>query len=88
MARVKSTTCLVGAAAGSSGEGHGSEGLAERMEFVPLSNAGSHSGASGDMDDGSRTWSYFFGPSTMTVSRIRGMINNGYFAEGMDREPR
>jgi hypothetical protein len=34
MARVKSTTHFVGAAAGSSDEGHGSEGLAERMVFV------------------------------------------------------
>jgi hypothetical protein len=28
----------------------------------------------------------FFGPSSVTVSRIHGMIDNSYFAEGMGRE--
>jgi hypothetical protein len=31
---------------------------------------------------------FFFGPSTITVSHIRGMINNVYFAEGMGCDPR
>jgi hypothetical protein len=52
-----------------------------------MSDTGSHDRASDDMDEGSHTRSYFFGPSTVTVSRIRGMIDNGYFVEGMAREP-
>jgi hypothetical protein len=34
----------------------------------------------GDSEEGSRTRTYFFGPSTVTVSRI--LINNGYFING------
>jgi hypothetical protein len=40
------------------------------------------------MDEGSRTRSYFFGPLAVTVSCIRGMIDNDYFAEGMACEPK
>jgi hypothetical protein len=29
----------------------------------------------------------FFRPLTVTVSRIREMIDSGYFAEGMGRKP-
>jgi hypothetical protein len=87
MARVKSTARLAGAAVGSGGEDHGSEGSAERTKSAVLSDTGSHIGAGGDMDEGSHTWSYFFRPSTVTVSRIHRMIDNDYFMEGMGREP-
>jgi hypothetical protein len=39
------------------------------------------------MDEGSHTQSYFFGTSTMTINRIRGMIDNGYFDKGIGHEP-
>jgi hypothetical protein len=87
MARVKSNARPVDVATEAGSEGHGSGGSAERMESVMLSGAGSQSRAGGDMDERSRTWSYFFGPLTVMVSRIRGMIDNGYFAEGIGREP-
>jgi hypothetical protein len=57
------------------------------VESILLSDAGSHSGAGGEMDEGPRTWSYYFGSSTVMVSRIRRMINHGYFAKGIGREP-
>jgi hypothetical protein len=47
----------------------------------------SHSRARADVDMGSHTWSYFFGPSTVTVSCIRAMIDNDYFDEGMGHDP-
>jgi hypothetical protein len=50
------------------------------------SDAGSHSEADDNVDEGSRTRSHYFGQSTMMVSRIRGMIDSGYFVEGMGRE--
>jgi hypothetical protein len=31
--------------------------------------------------------SLYFGPLTVTVRRIRGMIDNGYFADGINYEP-
>jgi hypothetical protein len=48
---------------------------------------GPRSDAGGGMDEGSRTLSYLFGPSVMTVSRIHGMIANDYFTKGMGHEP-
>jgi hypothetical protein len=39
------------------------------------------------LHEGSRTRSYFFGPLTMIVIRIHGMISNGYFSEGMGNLP-
>jgi hypothetical protein len=86
MARDKSTAHFVGATAGSGGEGHESEGSVEGTESAQLSDVGSHSGVGGDVDEGSHTRSYLFEPSTVTVSRIRGMVNNGYFVEGRARE--
>jgi hypothetical protein len=80
MAHVRSTAHVAGGATGSSGEDHGSEGLADRPKSTALSDMGSHSGAGGGADEGSCVRSYFFGPSTMTV-------NHGYFAEGMGHEP-
>jgi hypothetical protein len=88
MTHVNSTTRPVDATAEAGTEGRGSGDSTKRMESVPLSDAGSHSGVVGDMDEGSSTWSYFFGSSTMTVSCIRGMIDHGYFTKGMCREPR
>jgi hypothetical protein len=45
-----------------------------------------HSGAGDDANEGSHTRSYYFGPSTITVSHIRGMIDHIYFSEGMVHE--
>jgi hypothetical protein len=86
MAHVKSTARPVSSAAagGSSGEGDDSE---ERTISARSSNAGSHSNGGDVRVESSRSQSFSFGPSTMTVSRIRGMIGNGYFADGMGREP-
>jgi hypothetical protein len=53
---------LVGAAAGSGGEGHESEVSAKRTESTQLSDTGSHNGAGDDMDEGSHTQSYYFVP--------------------------
>jgi hypothetical protein len=68
-------------------EGHGSGDSAERIESAQLSDVGSHSRAGADTNEGSRTRSYYFGPSTVMVSHIREMIVNSYFVEGMGREP-
>jgi hypothetical protein len=38
-------------------------------------------------DEGSHTRNYHFGPSMVIVSRIREMIDNVYFTDGMDRMP-
>jgi hypothetical protein len=88
MAHVKSTARFVGAAASSADKGHESEGSAERTESTQLNDVGSHDESSDDTDEGSHTRSFYFGPSTVTVSRIHGMIDNDYFAEGMARELR
>jgi hypothetical protein len=58
------------------------------MQSAQLSDVGSHSGAGAGDDENASTRSYFFGTSTVMVSRIQGMINNSYFAEGMCHEPR
>jgi hypothetical protein len=74
-----------GATTGGSGsEGGGSE---ERTESMRLSDVGSHNEAGDVMDEGSCSWSFFFGPLTVTISRICEMIDSGYFVEGMGREP-
>jgi hypothetical protein len=86
MTHVKSTARLIGAATGSRGKGHESEGSAERMESMLLSNTGSHNRVGDDADASSCTRSYYFGPSTMTVSRIHRIIDHIYFAKGMGRE--
>jgi hypothetical protein len=82
MAHVKSTARYVDGG-GSGGEGRESGGSEERTESARQSNVGSCSEASEAVDN---TGSFFFGPSTVTVSRIRGMIDSGYFAEGMGHE--
>jgi hypothetical protein len=86
MAHVKSTACFVAAITSSANEGHESEGSAERIESARLSDVGSHGEAVDDTDVGSRTWSYYFGPSTVAVSRIRGIVDGDYFVEGMGHE--
>jgi hypothetical protein len=63
-------------------EGHESIGSAERTELAHASDAGSQGHAKGDSDEGSCTRSYYFGPSTITRSRIQEMIDQGYFTEG------
>jgi hypothetical protein len=76
MARVKSTARHVDVATKTSNEGRERGGSAERMESVPLSDAGSHSGAGGDVGEGSRTRRYYFRSLTVMVSRIGGMIDH------------
>jgi hypothetical protein len=73
-----------GDAGGDSGDGGGSP---KRTVLVQGSDVVSHSRAGDDCDEGSHTWSYYFGLSTITVSRIREMIDRGYFAEGMGHVP-
>jgi hypothetical protein len=75
MARIKSTARLTDGTVGSRTEDRGIEGLVDRMESVASRDAGSHNGARCGTDDGSHVRSYFFGPSTMRVSRIYGMID-------------
>jgi hypothetical protein len=88
MADVRTTTHLCDDAVDAGSGGQESGDSIERTESVPLSDVGSHSRAGASKDESASTRSYFFGPSTVTVSHIRGMIHNGYFAEGMGREPR
>jgi hypothetical protein len=85
MARAKSTTWPIdgAAAGGSGGEGQGSE---ERTISVRPSDAGSYSHGGDSRVKSSHLWSFYFGPSTVIVSRIYGMIDSGYFADGMGRE--
>jgi hypothetical protein len=82
MVHVKSTTRLredvadagdKGASAerNTSSEGRGNGGSAERTESVQASDVGSHSGAEADTDEGLRTRSCYFGPSTVTVMSRR-----------------
>jgi hypothetical protein len=51
------------------------------------SDTGSQSNVEGDCDGGSRTHSCYFGPSTVTITRIWEMIDQGYFTEGGARTP-
>jgi hypothetical protein len=63
-------------------EGYDNAGPVEIIKSVHASDAGSDNRAEGDSDEGSRTYSYYFGPSMVTITRIREMIDHGYFAEG------
>jgi hypothetical protein len=87
MAHVNSVVWPIDSAAtgGSGGEGDGSE---ERTMSTEPSNAGSHSNGGDVRVKSSHLHSFCFRPSTVTVSRIYWMIDNGYFADGMGREPR
>jgi hypothetical protein len=71
MARVRSTARYAGGAAtgGFNSEGGGSE---ERMMSAQLSDAGPHNEAGDVTYESSRSQSFFFGPSTVTISRIHG----------------
>jgi hypothetical protein len=86
MSRVRSTAQPIGGAATSSsgGEGGGSE---ERTISARPRDAGLPSDGGDVRVESSCSQSFYFGPSTVTVSRIHGMINSGYFADGMSREP-
>jgi hypothetical protein len=86
MARLKSTTRPIGVVAGCGSKGHESKGSAKRTESMLPSDTIYHSGAGDDANEGSHTRSYYFGPSTITVSHIRGMIDHIYFSEGMVHE--
>jgi hypothetical protein len=57
-------------------------------ELVQASHTGSHSGAVADIEEVSHMRSYYFMSSTVTVSRIREMIDHSYFTEGMGCAPR
>jgi hypothetical protein len=87
MARVKSTARPISdaATAGSCSEGGGSE---ERTASMRLSDKGSHSKAGDAGVKSSLWWSFYIGPSIVTVSQIRVMVNGGYFSDGMGRGPR
>jgi hypothetical protein len=54
----------------------------KRTESVLVSDTCSQSNAEGDSDAGSPTRSCYLGPSTMTISRVQEMIDQGYFTEG------
>jgi hypothetical protein len=84
MARLKITAHSIGGTTGSSGEDRGSSGSKERTESARLSDMGLQ-GEAGDIVDNS--WSFLFGSLSITVSRIHGMIDSGYFVEGMGHEP-
>jgi hypothetical protein len=72
---------------GAVGEGRMSVGSAERTKSVRVSDVGSQSNAEDDSGGGSCTRSCNFDLSTVTVSRIRDMIDHGYFAEGGAHTP-
>jgi hypothetical protein len=82
MAHVRSTARSCDGAAIVEGAGHDITGSTERTESAGASDTGSHNRAEGDSDKGSRTHSYYFGPSTVTVSHVWEMIDCGYFTEG------
>jgi hypothetical protein len=82
MGHVKSTTRPRDDAAAAKGEGRDSAGSAERPESSGASDAGSHNCAQGDFDEGPHTHNYYYGHSTVIVSRVRKMIDRGYFAIG------
>jgi hypothetical protein len=63
-------------------EGYDNAGPVEIIKSVHASDAGSDNRAEGDSDEGSRTYSYYFGPLMVTITRIREMIDHGYFAKG------
>jgi hypothetical protein len=57
-----------------SDEGHNIVGSVERSGSDRASDAGSQSNAEDDFDGGSCTCSYNFGPLSITMRRIREMI--------------
>jgi hypothetical protein len=89
MACVKGMACPRDDAVDAEGEGAfeerdaSSEGSTERTGSAQASDVGSHSRTGEDTDEGSCTRSYYYGPSTVTVSCVRKMVDRGYFADGM-----
>jgi hypothetical protein len=65
-----------------------SKGSGKRIRSVQVSDVGSHNGARAVTDEGLRMRNYYFGPSMVTVSRVKGMVDCGYFTDGMARVPR
>jgi hypothetical protein len=55
---------------------------------MQLSDKGSHSKVGDAGVKSSLWWSFYIGPSIVTVSQIRVMVNGGYFSDGMGRGPR
>jgi hypothetical protein len=86
MARVKSTAQLRKDAPIGTNGGCNNADSAERTESVHVSDVGTQS-HEGESDGGSHTRGCYFGPSTVTVSRIRDMMDQGYFTEGGARAP-
>jgi hypothetical protein len=58
------------------GPGHGGDSSRERTISARLSNTGSHSDGGDVRVKNSRSRSFYFGHSTVTVSQIHGMIDN------------
>jgi hypothetical protein len=85
MAHVESTVWPISDAAGSGSGGGGSE---ERNIFVRSIDADLRSDGGDARVENSRSESFYFGPSTITVSRIHGMVDSSYFDDEMGREPR
>jgi hypothetical protein len=81
---VKSTARPIGGASDFGGEDRGSERFEDMTESTRLSDTGSQ-GATGDIVDSSQ--SFLFGPSSVTISPVHGMIDSGYFAKCMGRQP-
>jgi hypothetical protein len=54
--------------------------LRELSQLVQVMQTLNH--AQGDSDEGSRTHSYYFRPSTVTISGVQEIIDRGYFTEG------
>jgi hypothetical protein len=42
----------------------------------------------GDASDNENLWTYIFGASTITIGRIKEMVEKGYFTDGDARVPR
>jgi hypothetical protein len=82
---MKSTVRPISGAAtgGSGGEGDGSE---ERTISARPSNVSLHSDGGVVRVESSSSQSFYFGPLTLTLSRIHRMIDNGYFTNGMGHE--
>jgi hypothetical protein len=87
MARVKSIVRPIGGATADT-SGGGGEDSEERIVSARLSDASSQSDGGDARVESSQLQSFYFGPSTVTVSRIRGMVDCSYFADGMGHEPK
>jgi hypothetical protein len=84
MAHVKSTGWPISSATAG---GSGGKGFEERTITVRPSDAGSPNDGGDARVESSCSHSFYFGPSTVTMSRIRRMVDSSYFADGMGLEP-